>query len=251
MQKILWILKRNIRSFLSFPQQLLSAQNNLIAWQRFWHSYESYKQLATQEEKPEIKYLYPCLGDDTVETLIEPTYFYQDTWAFEKIVNQRPSQHIDVGSHHTFVAMLSKVLPVMMVDIRPLSLPLESLKFKQGSILDLPFADESVESLSSLCVVEHIGLGRYGDPLDPKGTEKAIAELKRVIKPNGNLYLSLPLDDDNRIYFNAHRAFTEEYILKLVYPFKVIDSQYIYSREFGSEKKTGFGTGCYHLRYLQ
>lgn len=250
MQKLLWISKRNIRKFLSLPKHLRAWQNNFIAWQKFWHSYQSYKQIAALEQQPELKYLYPCLGDDTAETLIEPTYFYQDTWAFEKIVNQRPTQHIDVGSHHTFVALLSKVLPVTMVDIRPLSLPLDTLKFKQGSILELPFADESVESLSSLCVVEHIGLGRYGDPLDPQGTEKAIAELKRVIAPKGNLYLSLPLDDDNRTYFNAHRAFTEDYILKLLHPFKVVDSQYIYGQEFSSNKRTGFGTGCYHLRYL-
>jgi SAM-dependent methyltransferase len=247
MQKVLWISKQNIRNFLSLPKQLLAWQNNLVAWQRFWHSYESYKQLATIDEQPELKNIYPCLGDDTAETVIEPTYFYQDTWAFEKIVNQRPSQHIDVGSHHTFVALLSKVLPVTMVDIRPLSLPLESLKFEQGSILDLPFADASIESLSSLCVVEHIGLGRYGDPLDPQGTEKAIAELKRVIKPNGNLYISLPVDDENRTFFNAHRAFREEYIQEIVQPLKIIEKRYIHGNKFLLQNLGGFAIGLYHL----
>jgi ubiquinone/menaquinone biosynthesis C-methylase UbiE len=131
-----------------------------------------------------------------------------------------------------------------------LSLPLNTIEFKQGSILNLPFTDKSVESLSSLCVVEHIGLGRYGDPLDPNGTEKAIEELKRVIKLDGNLYVSLPLDDENRTYFNAHRAFREEYILKLFDYFELVQARYIYGNEFGDQLKAGFGTGCYHFRRL-
>lgn len=194
-----------------------------------------------------LKYLYPCIGDDTAETPIEPTYFYQDTWAFERIVQQKPANHIDIGSNHKFVALLSKVIPVTMVDIRPLSLPLDTLEFKKGSILNLPFADQSVESLSSLCVVEHIGLGRYGDPLDPSGTEKAIAELKRVVKPGGDLYISLPLDDENRTFFNAHRAFTEEYIEELCQPLKIVERKYIYGKQLLDQKQSGFGIGLYHL----
>lgn len=254
MQKALWISKRNLKSFLVLPRQLFQWKNNLVAWQKFWQSYESYKKLGTLAEQPEIKDLYPCLGDDTVETVIEPTYFYQDNWAFEKIVNQRPSQHIDVGSHHKFVALLSKVLPVTMVDIRPLSLPLESLQFKQGSILELPFTDESVESLSSLCVVEHIGLGRYGDPIDPKGTEKAIAELCRVIAPGGRLYLSVPVGEKSIIAFNAGRIFALDYLFELFKPLVVVDRSFIVGKSFQKDYQPspGFGTtGLFELVKLK
>lgn len=250
MQQAWWMLRRPMRYSLSPRRHLSVWRRDLAAWRRFWSSYWHYKKLASPDKQPSLEHLFPCLGDDTAETPIESTYFYQDAWAFEKIVKQHPAHHIDIGSQHKFVALLSKVVPVTMVDIRPLSLPLETLNFKQGSILELPFENSSVESLSSLCVVEHIGLGRYGDPLDPNGTEKAITELKRVVKPGGNLYLSLPLDDDNRIYFNAHRAFTEEYVLKLFQPFKVVESRYIYGQEFGEKRKSGFGTGCYHLKRL-
>lgn len=248
-QKAIWML-RYIRYYVSPGRQFSSWRRGLAAWYRFWDSYQRYKQLAPSNRQPLPKHLYPCLGEDTAETPIEPIYFYQDTWAFEKIVKQRPSQHIDVGSQHKFVALLSKVVPVTMVDIRPLSLPLDTLDFKPGSILELPFEDGSIESLSSLCVVEHIGLGRYGDPLDPNGTEKAIQELKRIVKPGGDLYLSLPLDDDNRIYFNAHRAFLEEYIFKLFHPFKLVEPRYIYGQEFCEQRQSGFGIGCYHLKRL-
>lgn len=57
------------------------------------------------------------------------------------------------------------------------------------------------------CVLEHIGLGRYGDPLDPRGTDKAIAELCRVLSPGGDLYVSVPVEQSAQVYFNAHRVF--------------------------------------------
>lgn len=158
-----------------------------------------------------------------------------------------PTSHIDVGSHHKFVALLSKVVPVTMVDIRPLSLPVETLNFKQGSILELPFEDNSVESLSSLCVVEHIGLGRYGDPLDPYGSEKAISELKRVISLGGNLYSSIPIGTHGCEFFNAHRVFEEKYIEDLLLPLKIIDRKYISGTNLLEQKPDNdFSIGLYH-----
>ena len=248
MQETLWTLRHMKHSL---RRQILSWRSDLAAWRRFWDSYQCYKKLAPPDRQPLLEYLYPCLGDDIGETPIEPVYFYQDSWAFEKIVNQRPEFHVDVGSHHKFVALLSKVIPVTMVDIRPLPLPLDTLEFRKGSILELPYEDQSVSSVSSLCVVEHIGLGRYGDPLDPYGSEKAIEELKRIVQIGGDLYLSLPLDDENRIYFNAHRAFKEEYVLRLFEPFQIVERRYIYGRNFGDQRKHGFGTGCYYLRRRQ
>ncbi len=247
-QELFWLVKQTIKKTIGFVKGFKEYFIYLGSWIKFWNSYFVYNKLASSKQKLTVKYLYPCLGDDTNETLIEPIYFYQDNWAFEKIVKQNPKHHIDVGSQHKFVAFLSKVLPVTMVDIRPLSLPLDSLNFQKGSILELPFEDGSIESLSSLCVIEHIGLGRYGDPLDPQGTEKAISELARVTKSRGDLYLSIPIDDDNITYFNAHRAFTEEYLKELFSSFEILDSAYIYGSSFLKEKLRGFGIGLYHLK---
>ncbi len=235
-------LRRSVRDAIK------AVPRNFGQWRRFWASYYEYQRLAPEEAKLKRRFLLPCLGDDSAETEIEPIYFYQDAWAFEKIVQNRPAWHVDVGSHHKFVAFLSKVVPLTMVDLRPLSLPLESLKFQPGSILALPFANQSVLSVSSLCVIEHIGLGRYGDALDPRGTEKAAAELQRIVAPGGFLYISAPLDDENRTYFNGHRAFTEEYLLSLFRALEVRERRYIFGKEFGSKRKSGFGVGCYHLR---
>jgi len=220
---------------------------NLAAWLRFWRSYHDYRRLAGADAVS-LRHLYPCLGDDTGETPVEPTYFFQDAWAFEQIVGQRPVEHVDVGSHYKFVALLSKVVPLTMVDLRPLPVELPSLHFRHGSILDLPFEDESMPSVSSLCVVEHIGLGRYGDVLDPRGSERAVAELMRVVAPGGDLYVSVPIDVESRVHFNAHRVFTEESFVALFDPFELCESRYIYGNEFGERWAPRSGTGCYWFR---
>lgn len=254
-KEFIWMLRYPIRSAISPSRIIRYIVDRFKLWKRFWESYFNYKRLNKLEansfnRQDLLQSIYPCLGEDTNDTEIEPTYFYQDAWAFERIIQHKPFSHIDVGSHHKFVALLSKVLPVTMIDIRPLSLPLDSLNFKQGSILDLPFEDESVESLSSLCVVEHIGLGRYGDPLDLQGSQKAIAELKRVIKPNGNLYISVPIEERSKTYFNAHRSFNEDYIFELFAPFKVVDSKYICGNKFTDKPALGFCIACYHMQNL-
>lgn len=230
------------------PVGIRSTLRTISARRDFWRTYLRYCELVPADQRPRIADFYPCLLDATVETPIDFSYYYQDAWAFERIVAARPESHVDVGSHHKFVSLLSKVVPTTMVDLRPLPVTLDSLRFLEGSILALPFGDASVPSVSSLCVVEHIGLGRYGDPLDPDGSAKAIQELKRIVRPGGDLYLSVPVDDVSRIYFNAHRAFAESDLLALCAPFEVRERRYIYGAQFGDQPRAGFGTGCYHLR---
>jgi SAM-dependent methyltransferase len=191
----------------------------------------------------------PYLTDRTATTPLEPVYFYQDAWGVGRILEAAPERHVDVGSSVKSMALLSRSLPVAFVDIRKPDLALPGLDYIEGSILALPFADDSLPSLSSLCVVEHIGLGRYGDPLDPFGSEKALAELCRVLKPGGQLYLSVPVDAVSHVQFNAHRCFTRGHLLSLLPGLRLVQERYIYGRELGGEYDAarGFGTGLFHL----
>jgi SAM-dependent methyltransferase len=104
------------------------------------------------------------------------------------------------------VNVLSAFAETVFVDYRPLPAHLENLHPVAGDIARLPFADASVASISCLHVIEHIGLGRYGDALDTEGSQKAAAELARVVSPGGRLYLSAPVGRE-RVCFNAHRVF--------------------------------------------
>lgn len=194
--------------------------------------------------------LTPYLNDKTAYTPIDPVYFFQDTWAARKIFELKPKYHHDIGSSAKTIGILSQFTPITMVDIRPLPLELPNLNFIKGSILNLPFEDNSIDSVSSLCVVEHIGLGRYGDPIDSFGSEKSIIELKRIVKIGGVILFSVPVDLVNTIYFNAHRAFTRDYILSLFQDFELIEEKYQYGFELVEtyDASRGFGTGLFMLK---
>lgn len=208
-----------------------------------WYKKNLHQSAFTLHEKD----LFPCLDDKTTLTPVEPIYFYQDSWAAAKIFSYRPSHHVDIGSAVKTIGIISGFVPVTFIDIRPIEVKLPNLHFKEGTVLALPFEDNSVESVSSLCVIEHIGLGRYGDPLDVQGSEKSIAEIIRVTKPGGKILFSVPVDESNKIYFNAHRAFTPGYIYQNFAGCRLLEEKYIYGYEFINEyrKERGFGVGVY------
>lgn len=155
----------------------------------------------------------PCVTDKTAVTRFDRHYFYQDIWAFRRVLSSGVKEHVDVGSRIDFVGFLTAVVSVTFVDIRPLVASLDDFQSVKGSVLAMPFEDNSVMSLSCLHVAEHIGLGRYGDVLDPFGTKKACAELARILAPGGNLFFSLPVGKP-RLCFNAHRIHAPQQVLE-------------------------------------
>lgn len=193
--------------------------------------------------------IHPCIFDKTTNTPIGTVYFYQDTWCAKKIFDNKPRHHYDVGSMAELVGIISQFVPTTMIDIRPIGLKLNNLDFIEGDVKKLPFKNQEIESLSSMCVVEHIGLGRYGDEFDDFGSEKAISELIRVLAKGGHLYISVPIDSENKIYFNAHRAFSRDYLLKLFNELTLEEEKYIYGDNLENNYNSikGFGTGLYHF----
>lgn len=184
----------------------------LLAYPRYIADWRRYTTLSGAEPL-RFDNAYPCLHDHTSTTAIDAHYFYVNAWAMRRITSQHPRGHVDIGSQTIFAGLLSAVMPVTFVDYRPLQSKVDGLECLGADILHLPFGDDSVESLSCLHVAEHIGLGRYGDPLNPGGTRQTAQELKRVLARGGNLYFALPVGK-SRVCFNAHRVHTPETIIE-------------------------------------
>jgi ubiquinone/menaquinone biosynthesis C-methylase UbiE len=108
---------------------------------------------------------------------------------------------------------VSAFVPVDFYDYRPADLQLSNLNSLKGDLLNLPFESESIDSLSCMHTIEHIGLGRYGDTIDPEADLKAMAELRRVMTKNGSLIFVTPIGKEAKIEFNAHRIYTYDQIL--------------------------------------
>ena len=163
--------------------------------------------------KVEKKDKYPCLMDKYGTTSFDKHYIYHTAWAARKLRSIIPEEHVDISSFTYFSTLVSAFIPVRFYDFRPVPIKLENLTCSAADITSLPFKDNSIFSLSCMHVVEHIGLGRYGDPLDVDGDLKAINELKRVVCREGYILFVVPIGGEARIMFNAHRIYTYDQIL--------------------------------------
>ncbi len=178
--------------------------------ERFVRDFHRFQELAAQT-KPRFRLstqeFYPCLDDKSSATEFDRHYIYHTAWAMACLQKIHPSEHHDFSSSLYFSALLSASTPVIFYDIRPPELSLPRLQVKKENLQSLTLESQSLQSVSCMHVVEHIGLGRYGDEIDYDGDLKAISELKRVTAPGGNLLFVVPIGQD-AIQFNAHRIYS-------------------------------------------
>ena len=149
-------------------------------------------------------------------------------WAARQVFSLLPFWLLDVGGDTLFCAILSQHTPVTTIDLRPWSCPLPGLTVRQGDVLALPYETASVPCLTCLSVVEHVGLGRYGDALDPLGSVKALHELWRVLAPGGHLILAVPVNHTPGVMFNAHRVMTRQAVLSELPGHRVVTEACLY-----------------------
>lgn len=214
---------------------------------------KDFMKIKEDKKSQKILSLMPYIKDKSESHGIDYVYFLQDAWVALKIFNINPERHVDVGSSLKTMSIISQKIPVTFVDIRRTDVELEGLKYVKGSIIELPFNSKSIKSLSSVCVIEHIGLGRYGDKIDPEGDKKAAQELQRVLKGGGDLFVTVPVDKESGVRFNAHRTYTRATVLSLFDKCKLVEEKYIYGKRYYKKyiKSKGFGTGLFHFRKFE
>ena len=169
--------------------------------------------------------LYPCLNDIFQPAGLLPAgfgYFLFDL-NVAKWINRSGTRHVfDIGSRLEGLIshLLAMDINVTMLDIRPLPYKIENLDFIQADAMNglNELEDNSIETLTSLCVFEHFGLGRYGDPIDYHGWKKALNGVKRKLKVGGKFYFEVPVGKVERVQFNAHRIFRPATIIETLAP---------------------------------
>jgi len=199
-----------------------------------------------------------CLGDATSVTGFDRHYVFHTAWACRILAESRPAEHVDISSSLYFVATVSAFLSIRFYDYRPAQLALSGLTCDHADLTRLHFSNGSIASLSCMHVVEHIGLARYGDPLDYDGDLKAVAELRRVLAVGGQLLFVVPIGGDARIQFNAHRIYTYRQVLGMFEGFELLEFALIpddgsnlglvrHAEEALSDAQR-YGCGCFWLR---
>ncbi len=155
------------------------------------------------------KYMWPIIKEKYVNAGNVTNYFFQDLWAAKYVIGSKVKRHYDIGSRiDGFIThLLAAGIEVNMIDVRPFPYEVEGLYTTEDDATMLTHVqDGSLKSLSALCSLEHFGLGRYGDPVDPEACFKCFKQIVKKLAVHGKLYLSLPVGKE-RVEFNAHRVF--------------------------------------------
>jgi len=201
-----------------------------------------------------LKDFYPQIKDKTITTHFDSHYVYHTSWAARKVKEINPVFHTDISSSLYFSGITSAFVPIKFYDYRPAKLKLSNLESLPGDLMKLPFENNSINSLSCLHTVEHIGLGRYGDPIDPSGDLRAIMELKRVLAEEGSLLFVTPVGKP-KIEFNAHRIYSYEMIMEMFEGLKLVEFSLITdSGDFIEKanpdivKEQKYGCGCFWFK---
>jgi len=198
----------------------------------------------------------PYLGDKTTYTGFDAHYIYHPAWAARVVKKIDPAFHIDISSTLHFCTQLSAFIPVRFYDYRPAMLELDNLISEKADLTNLFFDSNSIETLSCMHTVEHIGLGRYGDPIDPSGDLRAINELKRVVKPGGSLLFVVPVGKP-MIVFNGNRIYSALAVEKAFDGFTLEDfslvtddSRFLQGADLKEADRQKYGCGCFWFKKI-
>ena len=222
---------------------------------RFREEFKKFKSLNDNSEPKrfnvEWEEIYPRLDDNTPNTGFDAHYVYHPAWAARILAVIKPEYHIDISSTLHFSTLVSAFIPVRFYDYRPPVLHLNNLTCDFIDLNVLPFETDSVNTLSCMHTIEHIGLGRYGDALDATGDLKAIKELKRVVKPGGSMLFVVPVGKP-KLMFNAHRIYGYSQIIEYFSGFTLKDFSLVTDKnefitnapsELADAQK--YGCGCF------
>jgi len=233
--------------FIRFPKRVVLFFGYLREWSRF-------KNKSDKRFTVKAGDLYPCLKDRIISTPFDQHYTYHPAWAARILAKTKPEYHVDISSILSFSTIVSAFVPVKFYDYRPAELKLNNLESGFADLKQLSFADNSIPSLSCMHTIEHIGLGRYSDEIDPKGDIRAINELKRVLQPGGDLLFVTPVGR-SRIEFNAHRIYSFEQIVEYFSPltlkeFSLIPDAggIILNADPALVKDQDYGCGCFWFK---
>jgi SAM-dependent methyltransferase len=199
---------------------------------------------------------WPRLDDKTAHLPYDAHYAYHTAWAARVVAQIRPAIHVDISSYTYFATLVSAFIPVEFYDYRPADIQLSNLKCGAADLCSLDFDDRSLNSLSCMHTIEHIGLGRYGDPLDADGDRRALSELQRVLAPSGSLLVVVPTGRP-RIQFNAHRIYSPEMMVAhlpelQLHRWALLTDDYarglVEDPSFELASQQAYGCGCYWFR---
>lgn len=141
------------------------------------------------------------------------------TWTVAH-VRSGPGRVLDFGSGNGLMALGASLAGnhVVAVDLLPEQYPFDphQIEYLQGDFNELELAQGSFDQILNCSSVEHVGLaGRYDSPNDPDGDLRAMAKMVDLLKPRGNMVLTIPVGVD-AVHKPLHRIYGNQRLPRLL-----------------------------------
>lgn len=159
----------------------------------------------------------------TTERVIEYPFVFQH-------LNGIAGPILDIGccSSGVPIALASRGFRVVGIDFTPYPHPHPNLRAVRGDAMRCPFATGSFAAVLAISVIEHIGIGHYGDPLASAGDQVALREIARVLRPEGVAVITVPF---GRVMTNEfQRVYDPRRLADLLAPLTVARIEHAWSR---------------------
>ena len=152
---------------------------------------------------------------------------------------------LDAGSAlnhlHVLLGLRPRMDDLHVVTLSPEeeeSFPRLGISYLYADLRDLPFKDASYDRVVCISTLDHVGLdnARFGEAGESAENPQAeatlvIHELRRVLRPGGDLYFTLPVGSGER--FDWVRSFTPDEVDELVEAFEPASVTLDYFRHDG------------------
>ncbi|MBX3234843.1 MAG: class I SAM-dependent methyltransferase [Nitrospiraceae bacterium] len=137
---------------------------------------------------------------------------------------------LDLGCCHSRlpIALASRGYQVVGMDFNPYPYAHPGLRSIRGDIMQIPFADRTFSAVLAVSVIEHIGIGHYGEPEANVGDQVAVQEVARILKPGGKALISVPYG--RRLTNDWMRVYDQARLRKLIAPLSIERIEYAVSR---------------------
>lgn len=119
---------------------------------------------------------------------------------------------------------------VVGVDVNDYPLCHPSFDFVRGDICCLPFPAASFNTVTCISTLEHVGLGRYGDPVGSDAQERAIGEMARVVCDGGRVVIAVPFGKKRHVVYSsgvpAHLVYDWASLCELMGPLRPFSEEF-------------------------
>lgn len=151
-----------------------------------------------------------------------------------------PKQALEIGSGKSPIipAMLALGYDVTAVDLSDdISDVFSGLKFHVGDFQEMA-CNRDFDVIVLCSVVEHIGLsGRYNSREEPDGDLRAMRRVVKLLKPEGQLFLTIPVGKD-AVQRPWHRVYGPERLKSLLGGLSLVQSRYLVKKPWGAWRVT-------------